>query len=564
MKKKTGLLKDFFDTLPMAILEIDSKEIEVMRINKSFEVFLEENFPYQKGIRKVNIKAQENKPGAYTISSIKLALTTDRQIIIDDRTPTGKTVHLLIQKIAHNNVNNRYAVLFAIISVSDAGKAIDSLSYNYIARALSEDYVAMYFVDMDTNNYVVYHSDGINRDVNISYHGDDYFYDSHNDVDNMIYSEDRAMFNELVTKENIVKSIEESGAFSLTFRADDERGIHYVNMKAVRARADKKHIIIGVSSVDNQMKQQELFKQIQEERIVYSRIAALEGDFLAVYSVDLSDDSYIVYKTPQGLNFIGTKEKGIDFYAETLDRIKNVIHKDDYAGFVENVSKKHILDAIDKVGTFNYKYRLILDNKPTYVNLKAVTVEENKENRLIVGLINIDAQVRKETEYAENLSAAEDMALKDELTGVKNKHAYAAAEKELNEQILEGKANNFAIVVFDLNGLKYVNDNYGHQRGDDYIRKGCKMICDTFAHSPVFRVGGDEFAVIAQGKDYDNLDTIMNNFDAINYTNRIRGDITIAAGAARASEKMFVKEVFDQADANMYAKKENMKKALSI
>ena len=324
MKKKTGVLKDFFDTLPMAILEIDDKVLEIMRMNKSFESFLYDNFPEQRGIHKVNIKSQENKPGSYTLSSIKTSLASEKQIIIDDRTPTGKTVHLLIQRIAHNDYKNKYAVLFAVISISDAGKAIDSLSYNYIARALSEDYVAMYFVDMESNNYVVYKSDGINRDISISQHGDDYFYDAHNDIDHRIFKEDHEMFNKLVTKENIIRSIDENGSFSLNFRADDEMGVRYVNMKAVRARADKRHIIIGISSVDNQIKQQELFKQIQEERVVYSRIAALEGDFLAVYCVKISDDSYIVYKTPQGLSFIGAGEKGTDAPAVFCRRKKGL------------------------------------------------------------------------------------------------------------------------------------------------------------------------------------------------------------------------------------------------
>ena len=562
MKKKTGLLKDFFDTLPMAILEIDDEELGIMRMNKSFESFLYDNFPEQRGIHKVEIKSQENKPGAYTLSSIKTSLTIEKQIIIDDRTPTGKTVHLLIQRIAHNDFKNKYAVLFAVISISDTGKSIDSLSYNYIARALSEDYVAMYFVDMESNNYVVYKSDGINRDISISMHGNDYFYDAHHDVDNKIFKEDREMFNKLVTKENIIRSIDENGSFSLNFRADDEMGVRYVNMKAVRARADKRHIIIGVSSVDNQIKQQELFKQIQEERVIYSRIAALEGDFLAVYCVEISDDSYVVYKTPQGLSFIGSRENGKDFFGETFQRISNVIHKDDLQGFIDNVSKEAIMESIEQIGHFSYRYRLIINGEPTHVNLKAVKVVEGEEEKLIVGLINIDAQVKREQEYAESLSAAEDMALKDELTGVKNKHAYSIAEKDLNDQIIEGTANDFAIIVFDLNGLKYVNDNYGHQKGDDFIRKGCKIICDTFAHSPVYRVGGDEFTVIAQGKDYDNLDEIMNRLDATNYTNSIRGEITIAAGAARSSGKKFVKEVFEQADANMYSKKDNMKKAL--
>ena len=67
------------------------------------------------------------------------------------------------------------------------------------------------------------------------------------DHQNMIYEEDREMFNEMVTKENILKNIEENGSFSITYRTNTADGAKYICLKAVKDRKDGKHIIIGIN-----------------------------------------------------------------------------------------------------------------------------------------------------------------------------------------------------------------------------------------------------------------------------------------------------------------------------
>ena len=95
-----------------------------------------------------------------------------------------------------------------------------------------------------------------------------------------------------------------------------------------------------------------------------------------------------------------------------------------------------------------------------------------------------------------------------------------------------------------MNGLKDVNDNFGHQTGDEFIRAGCKIICTVFAHSPVYRVGGDEFVVIAQ----------------VNVRNKKKKEVTIAVGVSKFDGQSEMSEIFDDADAKMYLNKKRMKK----
>ena len=97
-----------------------------------------------------------------------------------------------------------------------------------------------------------------------------------------------------------------------------------------------------------------------------------------------------------------------------------------------------------------------------------------------------------------HVSEMNTIAYQDALTLVKNKAAYEKKAEEIDERIGNGIAV-FAIVMADLNGLKKMNDRYGHDKGDQYIKGTCEMISDVFSHSPVYRVGGDEFVIILEG-----------------------------------------------------------------
>ncbi|MBR3555463.1 MAG: GGDEF domain-containing protein [Oscillospiraceae bacterium] len=161
---------------------------------------------------------------------------------------------------------------------------------------------------------------------------------------------------------------------------------------------------------------------------------------------------------------------------------------------------------------------------------------------------------------------AEDMsriAYQDALTHVKNKTAYNAKAKELAGQI-EKSAAEFAIVMVDVNFLKKVNDTYGHEFGDKYLIGACEIICDVFKHSPVYRIGGDEFLAILQGHDYEQREELM-----VQLRERFRGsddtslqpweNFSAACGIGVYRQGNTVEEVFQDADGEMYRNKVEMK-----
>lgn len=107
-------------------------------------------------------------------------------------------------------------------------------------------------------------------------------------------------------------------------------------------------------------------------------------------------------------------------------------------------------------------------------------------------------------------------AYTDALTGVKNKGAFSISAARLNDRIdADGDVPEFAVAMFDCNRLKRINDEYGHECGDQYLKTACQTICRIFVHSPVFRMGGDEFCVIMQKQDYENRKELMEQFDIL-------------------------------------------------
>ena len=162
-------------------------------------------------------------------------------------------------------------------------------------------------------------------------------------------------------------------------------------------------------------------------------------------------------------------------------------------------------------------------------------------------------------------------AYQDAMTGVKNKGAYAASAKKLNDAIQmspAGQGPAFAIVMLDCNDLKKINDQYGHERGDQYLQTACSLICEVFTHSPVFRMGGDEFAVILQHADLDAREELFRRFDRRAAQISIRAAdpwerVDIAKGMATYDPQMDsnVENVFHRADEAMYQDKKRRKAA---
>lgn len=152
------------------------------------------------------------------------------------------------------------------------------------------------------------------------------------------------------------------------------------------------------------------------------------------------------------------------------------------------------------------------------------------------------------------------LAFSDKLTGIKNSTAYLQEVAYLKNDILQKKAD-FAIFVIDANGLKQVNDNYGHEIGNELIIKVTQMIAEVFGEENIYRIGGDEFAVILSGVTDEICSNYRKTFEEV--VDHQKGKIWAAAsiGYAIYNKKMdsTYESVFNRADEDMYDHKVHMK-----
>lgn len=151
------------------------------------------------------------------------------------------------------------------------------------------------------------------------------------------------------------------------------------------------------------------------------------------------------------------------------------------------------------------------------------------------------------------------MAFLDGLTGVKNKNAHRETVRRLEKQIQEGTAK-FAVVMLDVNNLKVINDNEGHEGGDKAIIGSCYSLCKAFSHSPVYRIGGDEFVAIVETDDYENRQEIYDKLrkNEIEVKN-VKYDFAVGMATYEPGVDTCFKDVFTRADEEMYKNKKARK-----
>ena len=402
-----------------------------------------------------------------------------------------------------------------------------------IAQALASDYISIYCVDIEDDSFIEYRSTDEYQELGIEQAGEDFFEVSRRNALRLIHPEDQAAFIQAMDKESLLRALEGEHTFMLNYRMmfDDEP--KYVQLKASRmGDGDDRHIVIGLLDIDELVRAREALQRIQQEQAAYSRIFALSGDYICIYTVDLETGSYTVFSAMQGYESLGLTKDGEDFFASAHRDSPKVVYSPDLELFTTMFTRERVLQSIRETGIYALNYRMVLEGKPVYVCLKAAVVTENGGEKLIVGTTNIDAQVRRDMEYAHDLSVARMKASRDSLTGVKNRTAYLDVEAKINRRIRDGEPVRFAVVVCDLNNLKQTNDSFGHQAGDQLLKDACGIICGIFKRSPVFRVGGDEFAVISQGHDYDHMDELMEQMRRSNEHNEAGGTIIAAAWPA--------------------------------
>lgn len=150
---------------------------------------------------------------------------------------------------------------------------------------------------------------------------------------------------------------------------------------------------------------------------------------------------------------------------------------------------------------------------------------------------------------------------RDSLTGIQNRHSFHAALEDYYSR--KHEFQNICIGLFDLNELKQTNDRCGHAFGDKYICDSVQLIHAVFNEDILFRIGGDEFAIIltdiaesALAEKSAALKMLVNEY---NQTSAFKAGIAFGYAFCEVSEESFLEQAMKKADESMYAEKRRMK-----
>ena len=301
---------------------------------------------------------------------------------------------------------------------------------------------------------------------------------------------------------------------------------------------------------------------LEKASITFSQIAeSLASNYDTIYYVNLKTGDFTGYTSQNLYGELEVDESGEDFFETARSNASHIIHPQDRDRLMNILDKDYLLTALEGRKQFNFEYRLIITDQVKHTRLSARKSSDG--GHLIIGVENIDDEIKKEKEHIRALNTEKELARRDELTGIRNKTAFTELEQSIQDNIERGMNYlPFAIAVCDLNNLKRINDTEGHKAGDDYIRSSAKLLCEIFDHSPVFRIGGDEFAVFLSGDDFSSRKQLVEKLHRTALKNRDSHEgPVIAVGIADydPSSDSNVSDIFERADHMMYEDKRELK-----
>ncbi len=370
---------------------------------------------------------------------------------------------------------------------------------------------------------------------------------SHNKMDHVIYR--------IIRKDGEVRWIDDYGHYAVT---EEHGGVYYVFISDIT---------------------ESRLKMEQNEAVHTAVIDALCDAYETVFLItDIESESVVLYRSSASTPITHVKQalNLVRYTAIKEDYVKTMVAAEDRAWFEQEVRLQNVIAKTAVQKRLNITYRRISADHARYYSLEFIRVNlPNGKLGIIYGFKDIDADARYQHELQEKLhlseadraktqeelSRAQQAAMIDPMTGVKNKRCYSLMEQEVNRKVSEGSCTEYAIVFCDINGLKTVNDVWGHMSGDKFIKAACMLICQTFKHSPVYRLGGDEFAVVLIGSDFAHRFVLMQQMAEKVHENAASGGLVVASGIAEytpGKDPDFA-AVAHRADREMYANKQAIK-----
>ena len=317
-------------------------------------------------------------------------------------------------------------------------------------------------------------------------------------------------------------------------------------------------------NIELEYSQVELQTALEDEKKQHNTVGSLANIYVFMYYIHMDTDEYDeIKRMPIIAETVGDTKSA----SEALRMIYTKFSVAKYFGMMLDFTNLSTLD--DRMKQNKYISTEYKEKRRGWCRARFIEVDRDENGKLlhvIFAVQDISEEKQEIVELQDALNYANKKAYVDALTGVKNVTAYREYIADINKKITYDNVE-FALALFDVNGLKYVNDNFGHEKGNMLIIDSCRCICRAFKRSPVFRIGGDEFVVIVEGDDLENIGNckkvLEEQFEQINemYPNDYIASAAVGIAEYDSTKYSCFEEIFKRADEAMYENKQEIKRS---
>ncbi|MBM7555410.1 diguanylate cyclase [Halanaerobacter jeridensis] len=352
----------------------------------------------------------------------------------------------------------------------------------------------------------------------------------------------RKTYNIYQTKINELFNEEKPVTFEYSLKINEEKKYYEARMLNINSYNQSQRIVVSVRDISKRKKSNlKLGKISREYETIFSNVEN------AIFLINVENETLKF----QRLNTFHEKSTGL--------KTENIKGKTPVEIFGEELGlelEENYKQCLKKKVSISYEEELDLPAGRRVWLTKLTPVINDGEVEKIVGTsldITENKQREKEIEY---------LSFHDKMTDLYNRRYF---ENEI-QRLDSSRRLPITIIIADLDNLKYINDNYGHQKGDDYIKTAAQIIKDSIRKEDIAaRIGGDEFALIlpqtggnGAHKIFQRIKEKENNYLKRNDSIEI---FSISIGyAVKDRKEVSLEETFKKADQKMYANKTENKK----
>jgi diguanylate cyclase (GGDEF)-like protein/PAS domain S-box-containing protein len=315
---------------------------------------------------------------------------------------------------------------------------------------------------------------------------------------------------------------------------------------------EQKHILIQIFDTTNQFKRvetlkKEIINRKQVEQLLFAEKEQLKTTLLSVGDGVIATDKYgkvqIINKAAEKL----TGWNQAEAIGKPLEAVFNSVNE--FTGkkcdspFNRAFLPNHSIETVDSVVLISR------DNTEKMIEDSVSPIRDRWGD--INGMVLVFRDV---TEKKQRQDEIKYLSLHDQLTGLYNRRFF---EEELKR--LDTKRNwPLSVIVGDINGLKLINDSFGHEIGDDLIKKSAEAIRKGCREDDIIcRIGGDEFIILLPKTDAPEAEKIISRIQNITSEKKVGTlSVSISLGSdTKIDVSDSMKEVIKKADDRMYHNK---------